>query len=483
MPLVTRVLDADPVTSFEAHRSRGGGAGLDAAVRMGGDAVLEEVEASGLRGRGGAGFPTGRKWRTVLENHTAGTPLDVVVNAAEGEPGSFKDRWILRRDPYRVLEGALIAARTLGADRVVIATKADFATEIAALRRAVDEVVSAGWAEGVRVQVVEGPSEYLFGEETGLLEVLAGRGPFPRVAPPYRRGVDDDEETSAEAQMAPPTGPGAGAPALVNNVETMAHVATILGNGPEWFRETGTAESPGTIVCTVSGDVRTAGVAEVPMGTPLGEVIDAIGEGARPKRRLVAAVSGVANPLIPAARFDTPLTYEDMVATGSGLGAAGFIVVDETTGLVDLVHGISRFLSVESCGQCTPCKQDGLAITGLLDRMRQGDVDEVLTTELGDRLATVTDGARCFLANQHQLVVDSLLSLFPDAVRSAAGRTRAGDGDEIRSPVLVAPIVDIVDGDAVLDERHAQKQPDWTYGDTWSGQSPADRIDTQQLED
>lgn len=475
MPVVTRVLDAEPVASLGAHLAGGGGAGLEAASRLGGTGVIEELEASGLRGRGGAGFPTGTKWRTVAENRDPAGPLAVVVNAAEGEPGSFKDRSILRANPYRVLEGALIAARTVGADRVVVATKASFVREREALEAAMREVEAAGWAEGLALAVVGGPGEYLFGEETALLEVLAGRGPFPRVAPPYRRGIDDADETTAEAEMSAPSSPGGGEVALVNNVETMANVALVLANGPDWFREVGTPDSPGTVVCTVSGDVGRSGVVEVALGTPLQEVIDHVAGEPRDGRRFTAALSGVANALLPAALFSTPLTYEDMAAAGSGLGASGFLVFDDGTDLVAVAEGVSRFLSIESCGQCTPCKQDGLVITGLLERVRTGDADDVAMVELDDRLRTVTDGARCTLAQQHQTVVESLLTLFPEDVARAL---RRDPDDDSTDPYLVAALLDIVDGEAIVDDAHARKQPDWTTDVTYSGQSPADRIDT-----
>ena len=474
MPPVSRILDAAAVTTLGEYVDQGGGRGLEAARRLGPAAVLDDVEASGLRGRGGAGFPTGRKWRTVVDNESPAGPPTVVVNGAEGEPGSFKDRAILRTNPYKVIEGALVAASTVGASRVVVALKTSFIPELERLRAAIDEVRAAGWADGVEIDVVEGPSSYLYGEETALLEVIAGRQPFPRIAPPFRHGVDEvgaDTASAAGTVMATPDDATAAAPTLVNNVETMANVAAILAEGPDWFREMGTAESPGTVVCTVSGRTRRHGVAEFPMGTPLREVIEAIGGGPA-GQRVVAAMSGVANPLVPESLLDTPLTYEAMAAIDSGLGAAGFIVFDDTTDLVAVAHGVSRFLAVESCGQCTPCKQDGLTIATMLDRLRAGQAEEGDVAGMEDRLVTVTDEARCYLAHQHQRVVQSILRLFPDAVAAHAAVDAVPADLE-----LIAVIVDIVDDRAALDEDHAAKQPDWTYDDVYSGQAPADRID------
>jgi NADH-quinone oxidoreductase subunit F len=474
-----RVLDPDPITSLADYESAGGGAGLRAAVEGGGDATLAALDASGLRGRGGAGFPTATKWRSVLE-YAGGSdlPPKVVVNAAEGEPGTFKDRSIIRANPYRVLEGALIAAVTVGASEVVVATKARFGREVTRLWDAIAELADAGWAPDVEMTVVEGPEAYLFGEETALLEVVEGRQPFPRVAPPWRRGVDDLQRDGATAG-----GPSAGhqdavdAPTVVNNVETLANVALIAANGPEWFRELGTADCPGTVVCTVSGHTKRSGVVEVPMGTPLRAVLDEVGGGAR-TGEITGVLSGVSNRLLPATALDTPLTYEDLRDAGGGLGSAGFIAFDSSVDPVAVAQGVSRFLAVESCGQCTPCKQDGQAISGALDRIRSGQAaqDDLVVVERN--LGTVETGARCFLATQHQMVVESFLELYPDSFIGHARGTL-----DATAPYLIAEMTDLSEGpngvEAVVDIRQRDKQPDWTFDATDSGQSPADRLDQQ----
>jgi NADH:ubiquinone oxidoreductase subunit F (NADH-binding) len=480
MVTTPRVLDAEPVRTLDAYVANGGGTGLDAARKLGPAATIDEIDASGLRGRGGAGFPTGTKWRTVAANASPVVPATVVVNGAEGEPGSFKDRAILRSNPYRVLEGALIAAHAVGADGVVVAVKASFTAEIARLRSAVDEVRSAGWADGVALTVHEGPGAYLYGEETALLEAINGRPPFPRVAPPFRHGV----EVVVDLPAGEPAGVGAGdielagadaatpaPPTLVNNVETMAHVAGIMAGGPAWFRSVGTAATPGTVVVTISGSTVRHGVAEVATGTPLRRVIDDIGGGPR-GRRVVAVLSGVSNPLLLADALDTPLDFDAMSAVGNGLGAAGFIVLDDTDDLVAVAHGVSRFLAVESCGQCTPCKQDGRAMSEVLERLRRSSTASDDLTTLADRLATVTDGARCYLAQQQQRVVESLLEGFPEVVAAHA----SGAAEEVE-PYLVAAIVDHDGERFTLDESHATKQPDWTHDDEDSGAAPADHID------
>ena len=475
MSTLSRVLDAQPVLDLDAYAAAGGGSALEAALRLGPAATIEEVEASGLRGRGGAGFPTGRKWRTVFDHAAGAMPATVVINASEGEPGSFKDRMLLRRNPYRILEGALVAAHTVGADSIVVALKASFHPELGRVRQAIDEVKQAGWTRDVGVAVVEGPSEYLYGEETALLEVIDGRAPFPRIAPPYRHGVDEigtQPGSTAGTMMADPGLGSAVPPTLVNNAESMAHVPLILAQGPDWFRELGTPDSPGTLVCTVTGSTRRHGVGEFPMGTPLSEVIEALGGGAR-SGGIQAVLSGVAHPLLPGSALDTPVSFEGMDAAGAGLGAAGFIVFDEADDLVAVAQGVAGFLAVESCGQCTPCKQDGLAIAEILERLCRSEGTEPDLTDLADRVATVTDESRCYLATQQQRVVGSLLQLFPDTLP-----VRLRDaGQAPVEAVLIAPIRDL-DGDrATLDESHRRKQPDWSYDEEPSGQSPADRLD------
>lgn len=221
------------------------------------------------------------------------------------------------------------------------------------------------------------------------------------------------------------------------------------------------------------------------MGTPLRAVIDAVG-GEPLQGELVAAMSGVSNPLLPGSKLDTPLTYEAMAEVGCGLGTGGFIVFDESVDPVAVAHGVSRFLAVESCGQCTPCKLDGkavmVALEGLRRRPTTAGTGGRQLAEVEDHLRTITDGARCFLATQHETVISSLLSLFPEAfVGHAEGRV------EPVGPYLIAELEGFVDGEtgleAVYDTRHATKQPDWTYHATDSGRSPADRLDQDQGDD
>jgi len=463
--LVHRVLPAAPVTSLQEYQRAGGGLALDAARRIGADTVIAEVEAAGLRGRGGAGFPTGAKWRTIAANRSPELPTTVVVNGAEGEPGTYKDRALLRTDPYSVLEGALISALAVGAADVVVALKPGEEGRVAA---AIKEMEQAGMTGGVPVSVITGPSEYLFGEETALLEVVDGRPPFPRIAPPYRRGVVEVVEVGTVGMAGP--GPGTLAPpALVDNVETLAHVTHIVGRGAAWFRELGTPDSPGTIVCTVTGDVRHPGVGEVAMGTTVRQAIDEIGGGTATEQPVKAVLTGVSAAPLPAALLATRLTYEDMEAAGSGLGTASLMVLGQGTDMTAVAAGAARFLAVESCGQCTPCKADGLAIAGALEALCRGDGGAEDLDVLAKALTTVGDNARCNLARQQQAVVGAIVDGWLDEIVRRAGRL-----DEPVEPRLVAEVTALADGEVTVDEGRRTKQPDWTYGDDWSGSYPAD---------
>ncbi len=470
--MIHQVLDEVPCPDLAAYRATGGGDAVAAAQRLGGDATIRLLEESGLRGRGGAGFPTGIKWRTVADAG-ASTATPVVVNAAEGEPGTFKDRTLIRRNPYKLLEGALVAALALGSTEVIVATKAAFAYEIGRLRHAISELDDDPFVAGITIRIALGPEAYLFGEETALLEVIEGRQPFPRIAPPYRRGLDPNEadpNRNASRLHLAVEGGSDEPPALVDNVETFANIPGILANGADWYRRVGTDESPGTILCTVTGHTRNHGVAEFPMGTPLAQVLDELGGGPLPGHRFLAAISGVANAALTAEQFSTPLSYEAMSAAGSGLGAGGFIVFDDRVDPLSIAHAVSRFLAVESCGQCEPCKTDGLTISALLDGSEHTPMSPQGAETLRRRLETVTVGARCSLATQQQQTVTSLLAMLP-----ADRAERLSPASSPGGPVTIAPLVDIVAGRAVLDVEHLRKQPDWSYAAEDSGTTPAAR--------
>ena len=450
------LLPPTPVDSLDSYVARGGGRGLDRARELGPSQTVQEVSLSGLRGRGGAGFPTGRKWATVAG---ASGEHYVAVNAAEGEPGTFKDRALLRANPYQLVEGAAIAALAVGAHRIFIAVKRTFVEEAANLQRVVIEM--AGMTEGIEFTIVLGPDEYLFGEEKAMLEVIEGKAPLPRLLPPYLQGLFAEGtqmgwEAVAGSHTTDRPDPHATA---VNNVETLSNAPHIIANGAEWFRGFGTSRSPGVAVVTVVGDVQRAGVAEVEMGVSLRDAIDAVGGGPGAGRRVKAVFSGISNPVITAEQLDTPLTYEDFAAIGNGLGAAGFIVYDDRTNMVEVARLFSHFLAVESCGQCPPCKIGNTAIADHLTALVDGRGNEEDMNTIAGYLRTVTDGNRCALPQETQAVVGSLLRAFPEEFAAAM----EGRIDPPIRGLTMPKITELAGGIATYDDRYRFKQLDWTY--------------------
>ncbi|MGD9998258.1 MAG: NADH-ubiquinone oxidoreductase-F iron-sulfur binding region domain-containing protein [Ilumatobacteraceae bacterium] len=458
----TFLLPTEPIVSIDGYLANGvGGSGIRRAHELGPTATIDVVTRSGLRGRGGGGFPTGRKWAGVA-GQTGGRRY-LVCNGAEGEPGTFKDRTLMRANPYQLVEGVAIAAFAIGAAEAFICLKASFTAEIDAVTRAVQEFQSVGLCGDCKVTIVAGPDEYLFGEEKAMLEVIEGNEPLPRWLPPYLHGLfATAPQLGWQSHECGPGGADGGAgsnPTLVNNVETLSNVPHILTRGAEWFRSMGSVESPGTIVTTVVGDVVAPGVGEVEMGTSLRAVIDSVGSGMVAGRSVKAVFSGVANAVVTATDLDVPVSYEGFQAIGSGMGSAGFIVYDDSTCMVDAAYRFSRFLSIESCGQCPPCKLGSSAITEHLERIETGIADESDLQAITGWLGHVTDGSRCFLATEEQMVVSSILRAFPAEFAEHIELGRCPRPRRLPIPKLI----DISDGRAVYDESFWRKQPDWTY--------------------
>ncbi|HEV8296822.1 MAG TPA: NADH-ubiquinone oxidoreductase-F iron-sulfur binding region domain-containing protein [Acidimicrobiales bacterium] len=452
------LLPPAPIASLDEYlATETGGLGLRRAQDLGPAATIDAIDRSGLRGRGGAGFPTGRKWSTIAAQ--PGSDRYLVVNGAEGEPGTFKDRALMRSNPYQLVEGTIIAAYAVDAVQAYIALKASFQRERAAVLRAITEMQEAGICRDCRITLVAGPDEYLFGEEKALLEVIEGNEPLPRVLPPYEHGLfARAPQAGWQATEVSGSSTASSNPTLVNNVETLSNVPHILVRGAEWFRAMGTPLSPGNVVATVVGDVRWPAVGEVELGTPLRDVIETIGGGAQPGRSVKAVFTGVANAVVTADDLDAPFSYEGLQSAGSGLGAAGLIVYDDSACMVEAARQVSRFLAVESCGQCPPCKLGAGEITQRLEHIERGDGTPHDVDEIVAWLAKVTDGSRCFLATQERNVVASVLRAFGDEVSAhlagACPRPR-----DLPLPLLV----DLADGVAQYDDRHRRKRPDWTY--------------------
>jgi NADH:ubiquinone oxidoreductase subunit F (NADH-binding) len=460
MNVTQPILGASTVDSLDEYVALGGGSGLDAARSLGSDATIEVLAASGLRGRGGAGFSTATKWRSVA--HAPGRHRYAVCNGAEGEPGTFKDRAILRANPYQVVEGLAIAACVVEAREVFFALKASFARERERVLQAVTEMEQAGMLGELSVVLVAGPEEYLFGEEKALLEVIEGNEPLPRWLPPYIHGLFATAPQlgwSAHAPEAGHSGRHESNPTLVNNVETLANVTHVLTDGVESFRSRGTDASPGTVVCTVVGDVAHPQVVEIDLGTPLRDLLAMCG-GPRPGRRIKAVFPGVTNAVLTEAQLDTPCSYEDFARAGSGLGAGGFIVYDDTACMVEVAATFSRFLWVESCGQCPPCKLGTGALTGALDDIAAGRGTDASIELIDHWLPEVASGNRCFLPVEEQQVLGSILRSFPEDFEAHLG----GACPAPRS-IAIPKLLDLDEAGAHYDEHQMHKRPDWTYDD------------------
>jgi NADH:ubiquinone oxidoreductase subunit F (NADH-binding) len=420
------------------YLAAGGGRGLSRAQAMSPAEVIAEVQRSGLRGRGGAGFPTGKKWESVTTGGGGGTRY-VIANGAEGEPATFKDRLLMRRNPFQVLEGVAIASYAVEAPVAYVGVK-ESDPAAARMAAAIDDMQAAGLFGETSVELVLGPDRYLFGEETGLIGVIEGRGPFPRVVRPFMHGP-----------FAKTVGDN---PTVENNVETLANVPSILANGPDWLRSRGTPDSPGSMLFTVCGDVEREGVFELEMGTPLRHlVVDLAGAA-----DVQVIVPGASNAVILSSGLDVPMDFESLRRAGTGLGSAGFCVFDSTACIVDIARAYARFLYVESCAQCPSCKNGSEVISTAFDALHDGsgtpgDVDVI--ARWADQ---VTDGQKCALPTGEQVLVRSILQSFADDLREHATQRCASERD-----VLIPKIAEF-DEEAlrfVYDVAYRSVDPQW----------------------
>ena len=401
--------------TLEGYRATGGYAGLEKAATMSPEAILDVMDASGLAGRGGAGFPTGRKWRAVHDapDESAGMhhgPLGktVVCNADEGEPGCFKDRALMDHDPHALLEGMAIACMATGAERAFVYLRYEYPETEGVLERAIAEAEAAGLlgenvlgsGRTVRILIRRGAGAYICGEETSLLNSLEGKHPFPRNRPPY-----------------PVTHGYRNTPTAVNNVETLCSVPPILAHGADWYRALGIGDQAGTKVISLSGDVARPGNYEVPLGMSLDTLLNDWAGGGRDGNRIVAVtMAGLSGGFLGGDELDVTLDEPSIRAKGSFLGAGGIMVFDETRDIVDVARRAMEFFAHESCGKCFPCR---IGTTRLTERLAGAAgprdlsawLDEV--HDLGD---TMKKTSACGLGQAAPLVVESLLRCFPDAV-------------------------------------------------------------------
>ncbi|MCC7445836.1 MAG: NADH-quinone oxidoreductase subunit NuoF [Anaerolineae bacterium] len=345
--ILLRELDIPDIGNFDVYVANGGYEGLKKALSMLPDEVTQIVKDSNLRGRGGAGFPTGMKWSFVPKVEG---PKYVAVNADESEPGTFKDRQIMENNPHQLIEGALICAYAIQATAVYIYCRGEFWDLAHNLEVQIEQARAAGWVGqniggsgwNCEVYVHLGAGAYICGEESALLNSIEGKLGQPRVRPPF---------PAVSGLYARPT--------VINNVETLANVPPILVNGAAWFKTMGTEKSPGMKIFCMSGHIANPGNYELPLGITFRQLIEAAGGVANGKKLKAILPSGASGPLVPGTDqvLDTPLTYEDVAKLGTVLGSASVIILDEDTDMVWAAMKMSHFFRHESCGKCTPCRE------------------------------------------------------------------------------------------------------------------------------
>ena len=368
------------------------------------DEVINEVTESGLRGRGGAGFPTGKKW--LFTKQAEGDQKYVVCNADEGDPGAFMDRSILEGDPHSVLEAMEIAGYSVGADKGYIYVRAEYPIAVQRLRVAIDQAREYGLLGknifgtdfSFDIEIRLGAGAFVCGEETALLESIEGRRGQPRVKPPY------------------PANSGLwGKPTLINNVETYANITRIILNGAKWYASIGTEKSKGTKVFALGGNVNNIGLVEVPMGTTLREIVFDIGGGIPNGREFKAAqTGGPSGGCIPKEHLDTPIDYESLSNIGSMMGSGGLIVMDDSKCMVNIAKFYLDFTVSESCGKCTPCRIGTKRMLEILDRMCEGKADEDDLYKLEKLALNIKKSAICGLGQTAPNPVLSTLKYFRD---------------------------------------------------------------------
>jgi NADH-quinone oxidoreductase subunit F len=362
--VLTANIDKPDSKSIETYLAGGGYEAARKALGMKWEEVIQIVKDSELRGRGGAGFPTGMKWSFVPRN--APRPTYLLCNADEAEPGTFKDRVIIERDPHLLIEGMIIAAYAIGSNPMsYIYIRGEFHYGSTVLVKAVEEAREKGFLGknlfgsgfDFDITVHRGAGAYICGEETGLIESVEGHRGQPRVKPPFPAVVGVF-----------------GGPTVVNNVETLACVPLILKNGADWFKSFGEPKNTGPKLYCVSGNVKKPGVYEFPMGVNLKELIYDHCGGIRGDRKLKAVIPGGASaPMLKPEEIDLPMNFDAVMKAGSMLGSAGIIVLDESVCIVDAVWRLSKFFAHESCGQCTPCREGTNWMESILNRLERGE--------------------------------------------------------------------------------------------------------------
>ncbi len=426
MGSVTPIADKDRIFTnvygfqspdLKAAQARGDWDDTKKLMAIGQDAIIDAIKASGLRGRGGAGFPTGLKWSFMPKEPKPGKPNFLVVNADESEPGSCKDREIIRHDPHKLIEGSLLAGFAMRARAGYIYIRGEFIRENEALEQAVAEAYAAGLlgknacGSGYEFDlfVHRGAGAYICGEETAMLESLEGKQGKPRLKPPF------------------PAGAGLyGCPTTVNNVESIAVVPTILRRGAPWFASFGREKNEGTKLFQISGHVNKPCVVEESMSISFRELIDLHAGGIRGGwDNLLAVIPGGSSvPLVPAEQImDAPMDFDGLKELGSGLGTAAVIVMDKTTDIVRAISRISYFYKHESCGQCTPCREGTGWMWRTMEKLREGDATPATIDRLLDVTKQVEGHTICALGDAAAWPIQGLIKHFrPELERRIAER-------------------------------------------------------------
>ncbi len=403
---------------IEDYIARGGYEALGKAVtQMTPEEVIAEIAASGLRGRGGAGFPTARKWEFARK--AKGDIKYVVCNGDEGDPGAFMDRSLLEGDPHAIIEGMAIAAYAIGAQQGYVYVRAEYPLAIQRLQKAINQAREFGvLGRGIfgnldfDIQIRKGAGAFVCGEETALIASIEGERGEPRTKPPY-----------------PAVAGLWGKPTLINNVETFANIATIIRKGGEWYGQYGTEKSKGTKVFALAGNIVNTGLIEVPFGTTLREIVYDIGGGIPNKREFKAVqTGGPSGGCLPASLLDMPIDYDNLQKAGSIVGSGGLIVMDDNTCMVDVARFFLEFTMEESCGQCTPCREGCKRMLEILTRItrgegKQGDI------ELLESLATsIESTSLCGLGQTAPNPVRATLRYFRDEYEAHVNEKRCPAG-------------------------------------------------------
>ena len=356
--------------------------------------ILDEVMASGLRGRGGAGFPAGKKWSIAAE--TSADARYVVCNAGEDEPGSFKDRVLIEHRPHLVLEGMILAARAIGADEAYLYLNETYDDCFDRLRTAIEEAEAAGHLDSIKVSIHRAPTVYVAGEDSAALEVLEGKPPKPRQKPPY-----------------PAVSGLFGKPTVVNNVETLANIPPIVHHGAAWFRSYGTAESPGTMIFCLGDEMNHPGAYELPLGTPLRRLYEDVGGGLKDGKKLKAVLPGGPScAFLTVDELDVSLDPESLKRAGSTLGCGVMRFYSEGTCMVDETLRIAQFFARESCGQCPACRMETMMLSAILERIQQGKGEAALFDQFQKIIDFNRGKGYCALVNMPGPPIMSAVRLF-----------------------------------------------------------------------